>query len=117
MPSTRFPYGAIQAWREYEPEVDLYVSPCIGIELPDEEADELEVRLLGAVEERHDEVALGRKVVGEVPGADADLARDLGHGHGQEAALVPEPAGGLEDALAGVAHGLPGRGGRPRSAG
>jgi len=38
-------YRAIQAWREYEPEVDLYVSPCIGIELPDEEADELEVRL------------------------------------------------------------------------
>jgi len=38
-------YRAIQAWRAYEPEVDLYVSPCIGIELPDEEADELEVRL------------------------------------------------------------------------
>ena len=38
-------YRAIEEWRAYEPEVDLYVSPCIGIELPDEEADELEVRL------------------------------------------------------------------------
>ena len=27
------------------PDVDLYVSPCIGIELPDEDADESEVRL------------------------------------------------------------------------
>ena len=32
-------------WRRYEPDVDLYVSPCIGIELPPEDADELEVRL------------------------------------------------------------------------
>ena len=32
-------------WRRYEPEVDLYVSPCIAIELPPEDADELEVRL------------------------------------------------------------------------
>jgi aspartyl-tRNA(Asn)/glutamyl-tRNA(Gln) amidotransferase subunit A len=38
-------YRAIEEWRAYEPEVDLYVSPCIGIELPDEGADELEVRL------------------------------------------------------------------------
>ena len=29
----------------YEPEVDLYVSPCYAVELPDEEANELEVRL------------------------------------------------------------------------
>ena len=38
-------YRAIAEWRRYEPEVDLYVSPCYAIELPDEEADELEVRL------------------------------------------------------------------------
>jgi aspartyl-tRNA(Asn)/glutamyl-tRNA(Gln) amidotransferase subunit A len=38
-------YRAIEKWRRYEPDVDLYVSPCVGIELPEEEADELEVRL------------------------------------------------------------------------
>ena len=38
-------YGAIAEWRRYEPEVDLYVSPCYAIELPPEDADELEVRL------------------------------------------------------------------------
>jgi aspartyl-tRNA(Asn)/glutamyl-tRNA(Gln) amidotransferase subunit A len=38
-------YAAIEEWRRYEPEVDLYVSPCIGIELPVEDVDELEIRL------------------------------------------------------------------------
>jgi aspartyl-tRNA(Asn)/glutamyl-tRNA(Gln) amidotransferase subunit A len=38
-------YRAIEEWRSYEPEVDLYVSPCYAIELPPEDADELEVRL------------------------------------------------------------------------
>jgi len=38
-------YRAIEEWRRYEPEVDLYVSPCIGIELPSEDVDELEIRL------------------------------------------------------------------------
>ena len=38
-------YRAIERWRRYEPDVDLLVSPCYAIELPDEEADELEVRL------------------------------------------------------------------------
>jgi Asp-tRNA(Asn)/Glu-tRNA(Gln) amidotransferase A subunit family amidase len=38
-------YRAIEEWRSYQPEVDLYVSPCYAVELPDEEADELEVRL------------------------------------------------------------------------
>lgn len=38
-------YRAIEEWRRYEPEVDLYVSPCHVIELPEEDADELEVRL------------------------------------------------------------------------
>jgi Asp-tRNA(Asn)/Glu-tRNA(Gln) amidotransferase A subunit family amidase len=38
-------YRAIEEWRRYEPEVDLYVSPCYSIELPPEDADELEIRL------------------------------------------------------------------------
>jgi len=38
-------YRAIETWRRYEPEVDLYVSPCYAIELPPEGADELEIRL------------------------------------------------------------------------
>ena len=38
-------YGAIKEWRRYQPDVDLYVSPCIGIELPAEDVDELEIRL------------------------------------------------------------------------
>jgi len=38
-------YGAIEEWRRYEPEVDLYISPCYAIELPPEDADELEIRL------------------------------------------------------------------------
>ncbi|GIU95525.1 MAG: hypothetical protein KatS3mg012_1982 [Gaiellaceae bacterium] len=38
-------YRAIAEWRRYRPDVDLYVSPCVGIELPPEDADELEIRL------------------------------------------------------------------------
>lgn len=38
-------YRAIEEWRRYEPEVDLYVCPCYAVDLPDEDADELEVRL------------------------------------------------------------------------
>lgn len=38
-------YRAIEEWRRYEPEVDLYVSPCLAIDLPPEDADELEIRL------------------------------------------------------------------------
>jgi len=38
-------YGAIAEWRRYRPQVDLYVSPCYAVELPPEDADELEVRL------------------------------------------------------------------------
>jgi Asp-tRNA(Asn)/Glu-tRNA(Gln) amidotransferase A subunit family amidase len=38
-------YRAIEAWRRHRPEVDLYVSPCYAVELPPEDADELEVRL------------------------------------------------------------------------
>lgn len=38
-------YRAIAEWRAYEPEVDLFLSPCFAVELPPEDADELEVRL------------------------------------------------------------------------
>jgi aspartyl-tRNA(Asn)/glutamyl-tRNA(Gln) amidotransferase subunit A len=38
-------YRAIEEWRRFEPEVDLYVSPCYAVELPPEDADELEIRL------------------------------------------------------------------------
>jgi aspartyl-tRNA(Asn)/glutamyl-tRNA(Gln) amidotransferase subunit A len=38
-------YRAIEEWRRYRPDVDLYVSPCFAVELPPEDADELEVRL------------------------------------------------------------------------
>ncbi len=38
-------YRAIDEWRRYEPEVDLYVSPCYAIDLPPEDANELEIRL------------------------------------------------------------------------
>jgi aspartyl-tRNA(Asn)/glutamyl-tRNA(Gln) amidotransferase subunit A len=38
-------YRALLAWRELEPDVDLYVSPCVAIDLPNEDAAEPEVRL------------------------------------------------------------------------
>jgi aspartyl-tRNA(Asn)/glutamyl-tRNA(Gln) amidotransferase subunit A len=38
-------YRAIEEWRRYKPDVDLYISPCYAVELPPEDADELEVRL------------------------------------------------------------------------
>ena len=38
-------YRALEGWRRFEPEVDLYVAPCYTTELPPEDADELEVRL------------------------------------------------------------------------
>src|SRR5439155_18948559 len=38
-------YGALERWRRYKPDVDLYVSPCVGIELPPDDCDELEWRL------------------------------------------------------------------------
>jgi aspartyl-tRNA(Asn)/glutamyl-tRNA(Gln) amidotransferase subunit A len=36
---------ALAAWRRYEPEVDLYVSPCVAIDLPEEDCNELDVRI------------------------------------------------------------------------
>ena len=38
-------YAALEEWRRFQPEVDLYVAPCYTQELPPEAADELEVRL------------------------------------------------------------------------
>ncbi len=38
-------YDALHAWRAFQPDVDLYVSPCIGVELPAENAFEPDVRL------------------------------------------------------------------------
>lgn len=38
-------YAALEAWRRYEPDVDLFVAPTLGIELPPEDCDELEVRI------------------------------------------------------------------------
>ena len=38
-------YRALLAWRQLVPEVDLYLSPCVAIEWPAEDADELDVRM------------------------------------------------------------------------
>jgi Asp-tRNA(Asn)/Glu-tRNA(Gln) amidotransferase A subunit family amidase len=38
-------YRAIRDWRRYEPDVDLYVSPVVPIDLPPEDCDELQVRI------------------------------------------------------------------------
>jgi aspartyl-tRNA(Asn)/glutamyl-tRNA(Gln) amidotransferase subunit A len=38
-------YRAIETWRRYEPDVDLYVAPVLGIEPPAEDCDELDVRI------------------------------------------------------------------------
>ena len=36
---------AVDSWRRYEPDVDVYVAPTLGIEPPPEDCDELEVRI------------------------------------------------------------------------
>ena len=38
-------YRALHEWRRLEPEVDLFVCPCVAIDWPSEDADELELRL------------------------------------------------------------------------
>ncbi|HSF62521.1 MAG TPA: amidase [Gaiellaceae bacterium] len=38
-------YAAVRDWRGYEPDVDLYVSPCVTIELPADDVPEKDVRL------------------------------------------------------------------------
>jgi hypothetical protein len=37
-------YRAMAEWRRYEPDVDLYVTPAFGVDLPAEDADELALR-------------------------------------------------------------------------
>ena len=44
-PAVEAGYRALHAWRRYEPEVDLFVAPTLGIEPPPEDCDELEVRI------------------------------------------------------------------------
>ena len=36
---------SVRRWREYRPEVDLYVAPVLGVDLPPEDCDELDVRI------------------------------------------------------------------------
>lgn len=38
-------YNSLEAWRRYEPDVDLYVAPCLAIDVPEEDCDELELRV------------------------------------------------------------------------
>lgn len=38
-------YRAVEDWRRFQPDVDLYVSPCYAIDLPAEDADEADIRL------------------------------------------------------------------------
>jgi aspartyl-tRNA(Asn)/glutamyl-tRNA(Gln) amidotransferase subunit A len=40
-------YRALETWRRYEPEVDLYIAPTLGFEPPPEDCDELEFRIAG----------------------------------------------------------------------
>ena len=42
--TSRAAYEAVRAWRLYEPPVDLYVLPCVSIDLPPEGVDEREIR-------------------------------------------------------------------------
>jgi aspartyl-tRNA(Asn)/glutamyl-tRNA(Gln) amidotransferase subunit A len=37
-------YAAVHEWRRYEPDVDIYVGPCVTVELPPEDVPEREVR-------------------------------------------------------------------------
>jgi aspartyl-tRNA(Asn)/glutamyl-tRNA(Gln) amidotransferase subunit A len=36
---------SVRRWRKYRPDVDLYVAPTLGVEIPPEDADELEMRI------------------------------------------------------------------------
>ena len=36
---------SVRRWREYRPDVDLYVAPVLGVELPPEDCDELAIRI------------------------------------------------------------------------
>jgi Asp-tRNA(Asn)/Glu-tRNA(Gln) amidotransferase A subunit family amidase len=36
---------SVRRWREYRPDVDLYVSPALGVEIPPVDCDELAIRI------------------------------------------------------------------------
>ena len=36
---------SVRRWRDYKPDVDLYVAPTLGVEIPPEDTDELEIRI------------------------------------------------------------------------
>jgi Asp-tRNA(Asn)/Glu-tRNA(Gln) amidotransferase A subunit family amidase len=36
---------SVRRWREYRPDVDLYVSPTLGVEIPPEDCSEIDVRI------------------------------------------------------------------------
>ena len=38
-------YEALRAWRRLDPGVDLILAPCVALDWPEQDADELEVRL------------------------------------------------------------------------
>jgi Asp-tRNA(Asn)/Glu-tRNA(Gln) amidotransferase A subunit family amidase len=38
-------YRGLEEWRRYEPDVDLYATPCVAVDLPPEDCDELEIRI------------------------------------------------------------------------
>ena len=37
--------AAVAAWRRYTPDVDLYVAPVLGVDVPPVDCDELDVRI------------------------------------------------------------------------
>jgi aspartyl-tRNA(Asn)/glutamyl-tRNA(Gln) amidotransferase subunit A len=39
-------YRALESWRRYEPDVDVFVAPTLGVELPPEDCNELEARVV-----------------------------------------------------------------------
>jgi Asp-tRNA(Asn)/Glu-tRNA(Gln) amidotransferase A subunit family amidase len=38
-------YDALAAWRLHVPDVELFVTPCLGIDIPRDDCDELDVRI------------------------------------------------------------------------
>ena len=44
-PTSTGPVRSVRAWRTFEPEVDLYVAPVLGVELPPVDCDELDIRI------------------------------------------------------------------------
>ena len=37
--------AAVRAWRTLEPDVDLYVAPVLGVDVPPVDCDELDIRI------------------------------------------------------------------------